>query len=74
MRKMVPDGRGNRVHFSIPDHEWEFYCLACDRFMLDPLDRLSDQAALGCDSRELRSSCRLLIWYALKGDSQGLLM
>jgi len=25
MRKMIPDGMGNRIHFSIPDHEWQWF-------------------------------------------------
>ena len=41
MRKMIPDGMGNRVHFSIPDHEWQWYETIQNARGLDPVSELN---------------------------------
>ena len=69
MRKMIPDGRGSRVHFSIPDHEWEWFVLTYSRSVVRPLDTLEGWARAGYSPAAMRSLARNRISCALTGGS-----
>jgi len=47
MRKMVPTGRGDRVQFSIPDHEWALWVMICRGQNLDPVEALQVELKSG---------------------------
>ena len=59
MRKMIPTGRGDRVQFSIPDHEWQWFEMVCTANQEDAYRWLSHWVGIGArTSAELRECVR----------------
>ena len=58
MRKMLSDGRGARVHFTLSDHEWEWFEMACRLSGSDPMGQLSAWASDGLSPSEIREMVR----------------
>lgn len=54
---MIPDGQGNRVHFSIPDHEWEWFEMVCIADEEDPYRWLAHWVAIGARVPETLREC-----------------
>lgn len=61
MRKQLPNGRGGRVQFSIPDREWRWFSMVSAYYGFDPIDEVIDCAASGCNASEIRETCREFI-------------
>ena len=56
---MIPDGMGNRIHFSIPDHEWQWYEAIQNARGLDPVAELNRW--LRSDLVETASDLRVVV-------------
>lgn len=72
MRKMIPSGHGGRVHFSMPDHEWNWFCCACNLTERDPFQVLHEWASFGSDSATMREMARNVIGNALHAANRDL--
>jgi len=59
MRKMIAAGNGDRVHFSIPDHEWALWVMICRAQDVDPVEAL--QAELACGSAHTPGDLRKIV-------------
>jgi len=73
MRKMIPVGNGKRVHFSIPDHEWEWFASICQYDGKEPFDLLFLWADAGAAPTDLRRLVRSEIkaWIDDEGEVSG---